>query len=84
MKGIWLNMKIYGLTDNLDISVGMRLAGMHVEVLNENDDANKIIEEISNNKDVGILVISKNINNLAQTTIENIKQNKKTPLIVTI
>lgn len=77
-------MKIYGLTDNLDISVGMRLAGMHVEVLNENDDANKIIEEIANNKDVGILVISKNVNNLAQTTIENIKQNKKIPLIVTI
>lgn len=76
-------MKIVGLCEKVELAVGLRLAGIDCQVL-ENNDVMKKIEEISKNKEIGIVVLTENIYNLAEEDITKFKKNNNLPLIVKI
>ena len=52
--------------------------------LGENDDIEKEIDNVIKNKEIGILVVSKNIYQKSKEKLDDIRLNKKTPLITII
>lgn len=77
-------MKIYCITENSDLEVGLKLAGCEGITIQQDDNIEEKIEKVLQNKNIGILVISKGIYEKAQDMINNIKLNKKFPLITII
>ena len=77
-------MKIYCITENNDLYIGLKLAGCDGITVKENDDIEEKIDEIIQNKEIGILVVSKTIYEENSEKIDYIRLNKKTPLITII
>lgn len=77
-------MKIFCISDDQDISVGLRLSGVDGTTLNDKNEIENKIEEICNRRDIGILIITQNIYQIAKEKIEDIQENKSLPLIVKI
>lgn len=77
-------MKLFCISDDQDISVGLRLSGIDGTTLNDKNEIENKIEEICNRRDIGILVITQNIYQIAKEKIEVIQENKSLPLIVKI
>ncbi len=77
-------MKIYCISDSLETAIGMKLAGVESVVLNSKDEIDKKIDEVSNNQDIGILVISKEIYQMSKEKLDNIIKFKRTPLVIQI
>ena len=77
-------MKIYCITENSDLEVGLKLAGCEGITIQQDDNIEEKIEKVLQNKNIGILVISKGIYEKAQDMINNIKLNKRFPLITII
>ena len=77
-------MKIYCITENSDLEVGLKLAGCEGITIQQDDNIEEKIEKVLQNKNIGILVIGKGIYEKAQDMINNIKLNKKFPLITII
>ena len=77
-------MKIYWITENNDLVIGLNLAGCEGINLQENDHIEEKIDEVVRTSEIGILVISKEIYNKAKEKIDDIRINKKLPLITII
>lgn len=77
-------MKIFCISDDQDIEVGMKLSGIEGITLKKQKEIENKIEEISNRKDIGILVITQNIYKNVKDKIEDVQKNKNLPLIVKI
>ena len=77
-------MKIYCITENNDLEIGLKLAGCEGSTLQENDNVEEKIDEVVRTSEIGILVISKEIYNKAKEKIDDIRINKKLPLITII
>ena len=77
-------MKIYCITDNSDIEVGLKLAGCDGITIRENDNLSEKIDEVLGNKEIGILIVSQNIYRQEKEKIDDIRINKKLPLITII
>ena len=77
-------MKLFCISDDQDISVGLRLSGIDGITLEDKKEIEDKIEEICNRKDIGILVITQNIYQIAKGKVEDIQVNKSLPLIVKI
>ena len=74
-------MKIIGISDNLELAVGLKFAGIECEVL-ENGDILEKVKAKSNNKDVGIIVITENLYKKSEEDLNKFKKNNKLPLIL--
>ena len=77
-------MRIFAISDNADFEVGMKLAGADSISLNNEEEINKKIDEILQVKDIGILVVSEKIYDMAKYRIDDIRLNKRLPLITII
>ena len=77
-------MRIFAISDNADFEVGMKLAGEDSISLNNEEEINKKIDEILQVKDIGILVVSEKIYDMAKDRIDDIRLNKRLPLITII
>lgn len=77
-------MKIYCITGNPDIEIGLKLAGCQGITIKENDSIEDKIKQVIENKEIGILVISKSIYEKETEMIDKIKFSKKVPLITII
>lgn len=77
-------MKLFCISDDQDISVGLRLSGIDGITLNDKKEIEEKIEETCNKKDIGILVVTQNIYKIAKDKIEDIQLNRGFPLIVKI
>lgn len=77
-------MKLFCISDDQDISVGLRLSGIDGITLNNKKEIEEKIEETCNKKDIGILVVTQNIYQMAKDKIEDIQLNRSLPLIVKI
>ena len=76
-------MKIYFLTQNQELEIGLKLAGCDGLLVDEINILAKI-DEVIEKEDIGILLISKNLYQQAKEKIENIRANQKLPLITII
>lgn len=77
-------MKIYSILDDMDTAVGLKLSGINSVILNDKEHIDKKIDEIVQNDQIGILVVSKNIYALGKEKLDNIIEKRKIPLVVVL
>ncbi len=77
-------MKTYILSDHEDAIIGMRLAGVEGLLINNKEEAEKALEQVLQNQEIQILMVSDNVNALLEEKLLDIKINKTRPLIVEI
>lgn len=77
-------MKVYCITENIESEIGLKLAGCDGTTLEKADEIDKKIDEVLENKEIGVLVISQDVYNKVKEKIEYIKHNRKLPLITII
>ena len=77
-------MKIFCISDDIDIAVGLKLTGVKSVISTSKEDIDLKIDEVISNKDIGILVVTENIYAMSKTKLDYIKNNRKLPLIVKI
>ena len=77
-------MKLFCISDEQDILVGLRLSGIDGIASTDKVEIESKIDEVCNKTDIGILVITNNVYQLVKEKIEDIQENKNLPLIVKI
>lgn len=77
-------MKFFIISDNADTCTGLRYAGMDGVVVHERDEFRIALEKASNDREVGIVLITEKLLDLCPELIYDIKLNRRNPLIVTI
>lgn len=77
-------MKFFLLTDNIDTLKGMRLVGIEGVVIHEKYEVLRELDNVINNKEVGILLITTKLVNLCPDVISELKLKLSKPLIVEI
>ena len=77
-------MKIYCITDNQELEVGLKLSGCEAITLKEKIEIEKKINEITKDANIGVLVISKSIYTELKEKIDKIRISQKLPLITII
>lgn len=77
-------MKMYLISDNVDTLTGMRLAGVEGEVAHGRKEAKAAVEKILEDRTLGILLITEKLSFEIPELIDEIKLNRKQPLLVEI
>ncbi len=77
-------MKMFCISDNIDIAVGLRLTGINYEIITHKDKILEKIGEISRNDEYGIVSITESLYEKAKIEIELFKEKNNLPLIVKI
>lgn len=77
-------MKMYLISDNVDTLTGMRLAGVEGEVVHGRKETKQAVAKILEDKHLGILLITEKLSFEIPEIIDDIKLNRKRPLLVEI
>lgn len=77
-------MKTFLLSDNRDTWVGMRLAGIQGVILHERDEVIDVLKATMIDPDIGIVILTEKIVDLARDEIMEYKLKYKKPLIIEI
>lgn len=77
-------MKMFCISDDIDIATGLKLSGIKSVILESQDDINNEIDKVLKDTTIGVLIVTEKIYNIAKQEIDYIKSNKKLPLIVKI
>lgn len=77
-------MKMYLISDNKDTLVGMRLAGIKGTLVESEKEAERLLESLTRNKDIGIILITERLAASLRNKIDEMKQHLPYPLIVEI
>ena len=74
-------MMVY-IAKERDSLVGLRLDGVQSFMLREDKEIIEKVKELSNDQDVGIINVTKEVYKIAKEELDNIKENKSFPLVV--
>ncbi len=77
-------MKAFLISDNHDTYVGMRLAGIDGVVIHEKEEVVSKLEALLKDKEIGIIIVTEKIIDLAREEILQYKIKRTIPLIVEI
>ncbi len=77
-------MKMYLISDNIDTWTGMRLAGVDGAVVHERDELKRELDKVLADKSIGIILLTEKFGREFPETIDNVKLERKLPLIVEI
>lgn len=77
-------MRFYLLSDNVDTLMGMRLAGIEGEVLHEEQEVEKRLNDLMSIEDIGVVLMTNKLMNLCPDVVYDLKLNRKKPLIVEV
>ena len=77
-------MKAYCLSDNMDTIMGMRLAGIEGEVLHEQEEVKKRLEELIQDPDIAVILMTTKTISLCVEQVSQYKLHLPKPLIVEI
>ncbi len=77
-------MKMYLVSDNKDTLVGMRLAGIKGTVVESGREAEKLLDSLLKNKEIGIILVTEKLAESLRDKIDEMKQRLPYPLIVEI
>ncbi|MDR0286737.1 MAG: V-type ATP synthase subunit F, partial [Clostridiales bacterium] len=77
-------MKMYLLSDNVDTVTGMRLSGIMGEVIHEKELLEKALDKVLSDEEIAIIIITEKLAALLPDKIDDIKLNRKFPLVVEI
>ncbi|MGL6173552.1 MAG: V-type ATP synthase subunit F [Cellulosilyticaceae bacterium] len=77
-------MKSFVISDNRDTWVGMRLAGMNGIIAHEKEQVLSAIQEAMADEEIGIIILTEKIVDLATEEIMDLKLRRARPLIIEI
>ncbi len=77
-------MKVFCISDNIDTQMGLRLAGIEGVVVHEREEFIKTLEDLIKDPEIGIILMTTIIVDLAPEIISEYKLNLKSPLLVEI
>lgn len=77
-------MKVYLISDNIDTLTGMRLAGILGTVVHDRDALEQCLDKVRSDMDVGIVLVTEKISDMAPDLIGDIKKAHELPLLVVI
>ncbi len=77
-------MKIYCISDNIDTNIGLRLAGVDGIVVHNKEEVVDSINNARNDKNIGIILITRKLAELVPQLIDDLKLSAGLPLIVEI
>ncbi len=77
-------MKYYLITDDVDTSVGLRLAGAEGKILSDLSLGRQAIDEAVENKEIGVLMVSNRVAQAFREHLDEIRRTHRLPLIVTL
>lgn len=77
-------MKYYLITDDVDTSVGLRLAGVDGKILSDLSLGQQAIDEAVNNEEIGVLMVSNRVAEAFRDKLDEIRRTHRLPLIVTL
>lgn len=77
-------MRMFLISDNVDTYTGMRLAGVDGVVVHSNVHLKEQLDRVMTDKSIGILLITEKLSGQFPDIIDDIKLNRKLPLIVEI
>ena len=77
-------MEMYLISDNVDTYTGMRLAGVDGVVVHQRDELKEALDNVLLRKEVGIILITEKFSREFPEVIDDVKLNRKLPLIVEI
>ena len=77
-------MKAYLISDNMDTLVGMQYAGIDGIVAYNKDDALLLLDKLSKDENIGLIILTEKVGKLAEKKVNKIKMCKKLPLIIEI
>ena len=75
---------MYLISDNIDTYTGMRLAGVDGVVVHEKQVLSDKLNQVLADKELGILLITEKLSQEFPEVINDIKLNRKLPLVVEI
>lgn len=77
-------MRMVCISNNNDIAVGLRLAGIESFFIRDEKQIKEKIKQLSNDENVGIINVTEEVYNIAEEEIKYISENKELPLVVKI
>ncbi len=77
-------MKVFCISDNIDTQMGLRLAGIEGVVVHKREEFIKTLEDLIKDPEIGIILMTTIIVDLAPEIISEYKLNLKSPLLVEI
>lgn len=77
-------MRMYLLSDNVDTLIGMRLSGVDGTVLHEEQELRSKLDELLQEEDIAVILITHKLISLIPETVNDIKLNRTCPLITEI
>lgn len=77
-------MRMVCISKSLDISVGLRLAGVESFFIKDNNQIKNKIIELSKDSDIGIINVTEEVYKIAEKELNEISNKQDLPLIVTI
>lgn len=77
-------MRMYLISDNVDTYTGMRLAGVEGIVVHTKPDLKETLDQVLIDQTIGIILITEKLSAQFPDIINDIKLNRKLPLIVEI
>ena len=77
-------MRMFLISDNVDTYTGMRLAGVDGVVIHSKEHLREQLEKATNDKSIGILLITEKFGREFPEIIDDVKLNRRLPLIVEV
>lgn len=77
-------MRTMLISDNNDTLVGMRLGGVKSVLASNKEEVMEAIEFALSKEEVGILIVTEKVFEMAKAELLDIRMNRRTPLIVEI
>ncbi len=77
-------MKMFCISESLDISLGLRLSGIEYAVLKEKNKVLDKISELIENKDYGIIILTDKIYKLVSDEVKRLEEERNIPLFIKI
>lgn len=77
-------MKMFLISDNTDTYTGMRLAGVEGVIIHSKEHLKEQLELVFSDKEIGILLITEKLGREFPEIIDDVKLNRRLPLIVEI
>lgn len=77
-------MKFFLISDNIDTSTGMRLAGIEGVVVHEAEEVEEALDKVIADESIGIILITEILGKLCSTKLTALKQTLKSPIIIEI
>jgi len=77
-------MKSFLISDNRDTWVGMKLAGINGIIVHDRENALIAIKDAMKNDEIGIIILTEKVVDMATEEVMEYKLKSKTPLIIEI